>query len=507
MATRAGGLSAMGDKKDLSDLGPRGGVVTPFRPVENEASASAVVAVRAVEAEGEERLTEVGNGRRFARKFEGRFIFVPTIGWLAWSGTHWQRDEGDAAARQAAKEVATELWAELRTVTDQKLVAVGERHARDTERVRGLKAMLEAASTEPEILRHHGDLDQHAMLLATPSGTVELDTGTLRPARPSDLLTRSTGVALEPGATAPTFDSFMLQVFDNNEEHVAAMLRVLGLCLTGRTRDQHWFFLFGVGGNGKSTLVNCARELLGDYARNASYTTFVSSRFIGDSEAPSPGMARLAGARFITASEPKRGARLDLEKIKDFTGGEPVTARLLRKDPFEYTPAGKLVFVGNHLPNITDTDDGTWRRPVLIPFTVKLEDVGPLDRDFPAKLRRELPGILNRLVQGCLDYQRQGLAPPPEWVSATERLRHESDSVVSFLAECCEEGPTLRAQTRQLYPAFEEWCRESGEQVPVTKVEFGRRMAALGRFDKTKYHGNTAWKGIGLRSGRPGSES
>jgi len=118
-------------------------------------------------------------------------------------------------------------------------------------------------------------------------------------------------------------------------------------------------------------------------------------------------MAMLRGARLVTAQETEEGRYWAESKIKSLTGGDPVTARFMRQDFFTYQPTFKLVIVGNHRPGIRNVDDAMRRRLHLIPFTYKPPRP---DKDLPERLRAERPGILAWAVQGCLEWQRVGLA-------------------------------------------------------------------------------------------------
>jgi len=184
----------------------------------------------------------------------------------------------------------------------------------------------------------------------------------------------------------------------DNRALVRFLQRAVGYALTGMTSEQVLFFLYGTGANGKSTFIETCRNLVGEYAQQADFDTFVPK----ENGHPRNDLARLAGARFVAAVEAAQGRQLAENVIKQATGGDTITARFLYREYFEFSPQFKLFLVANHKPVIIGTDEAIWRRIRLIPFTVTIP---PEERDkqLLEKLQRELPGILAWAVRGCLD--------------------------------------------------------------------------------------------------------
>jgi putative DNA primase/helicase len=220
-------------------------------------------------------------------------------------------------------------------------------------------------------------------------------------------------------------------------------------------------------------MVNVMRAVMGDYAVEADFSTFVEQ----PPEKPRPDLARLAGARLVYAEENKEGARLSEAVVKNLTGGGKVVARFLYGREFEYTPTFKLWLATNHRPVITATDYGMWRRIHLVPFDAQFEgdsaDLGLEDRLTATELR----GILSWAVAGCLVWNEEGLAPPLCVRAATAEYREASDLVGQFLAECCAEGG--EADAGPLYRAYVEWAEANGER-RLSSTMFGRRLTDRG---------------------------
>src|SRR5262249_40147816 len=158
---------------------------------------------------------------------------------------------------------------------------------------------------------------------------------------------------------------------------------------TGDTSERVIFILHGVGANGKTTLLEVLRAALGDYTLRTPTETLLAKR---DGSIPND-VARLKGARFVTASESEEGKRLSEAFIKDVTGGDVISARFMRAEFFEFKPECKLWLATNHKPVIRGTDKAIWDRIRLIPFEIRIPE-GEQDKQLLAKLQDELPGIL-----------------------------------------------------------------------------------------------------------------
>lgn len=218
------------------------------------------------------------------------------------------------------------------------------------------------------------------------------------------------------------------------------------------------FILHGTGRNGKSTLLEVVRALLGDYAMRTPTSTLMTKR----GEGIPNDIARLKGARFVSASESEDGRRLAESLIKDLTGGDTISARFLRAEFFDFRPEFKVFLATNHKPGIRGTDDGIWDRVRLIPFDVRILD-DQLDPHLLSKLTKELPGILNWAIRGCLDWQSDGLGMPPVVAEATEAYRSEQGVLAMFIIDRCVVHPRASCGATTLYAAYKEWCEETGE--------------------------------------------
>ena len=214
--------------------------------------------------------------------------------------------------------------------------------------------------------------------------------------------------------------------------------------------------LHGPGTNGKSTLIDVIKRVLGDHALTAAFDTFTRQRDIGKTRND---LARLHRARLVVAAESNEGRRLDEAVVKLITGGDSIAVRFLYQEIFEYTPEFKLMLVTNNRPKVEGADDAIWRRIRLIPFEVSFK--GRADLGLKETLFTELPGILAWAVAGCLAWQSEGLGETAAVEDASREYRQESDVLGAFLAERCEmDGETEVAEVRRAYNEFRDQLNE-----------------------------------------------
>lgn len=470
--------------------------------------------------DGVERFTtDYGNARRFTGQYGDDARFVSGWGWLVYDGQRWQRDATGAAMRMAketalgildeAKDAmrrAERVIEQLKNTTDrneqERLTEERDKHVKRANELTGwalksqgdarLKAMLSLAESEIEVVASVDDFDADLFLLNVQNGTLDLRTGELRPHNRADMLTKLAPVEYDPNAQCPRFEQFMLEVFMGDSELNSYAQRALGYTLTGSVQEQCFFFCHGDGANGKSTLFEAFRQVLGpDYWMKMTSETLMVRQNNG---IPND-VARLQGIRMVVASEIEEGSRWAEGKLKDMTGGDTIPARYLHHEYFDFKPAFKLFVFGNNKPIVRGTDNSTWRRMRLVPFEASFK--GREDKTLPEKLKAEAAGILAWAVRGCLDWQRNGLGKAGKVEDSTEAYREEMDIVGKFVEECCVLLPAARTNSKQLYQAYVEWCREQGINAR-SQTAFGTQLA--GRPGLKKYGGATrGWEGIGLK--------
>ena len=442
---------------------------------------------------GEFHLSDLGNARRLVAEHGADLRYCYQLGkWFVWDGRRWTED-AMAAAERYAKATVCSMYARAASLPETHARKELARHALRSESHRQIAAMIALSRSEPGVPVLTDQLDLDPWALNVLNGTIDLRTGALRPHRRDDLITRLAPVVYDPDATCPTWTAFLEQILDGNLAMLAFLQRAIGYSLTGSTRERVLFLLHGAGSNGKSTLLEAVRAVLGEYAQRTPTQTLLARR---DSTIPND-LARLRGARFVSAAETDEGRHLAEGLVKDLTGGDTIAARFLRAEWFDFRPEFKLWLATNHKPVIRGTDRGIWDRIRLIPFNVSIPDERQ-DKELAGKLMLELPGILGWAVKGCLDWQRAGLDLPEEVRDATEGYRTEMDTLAAFLDERCTVAPAESAAARDLYAAYRTWCEDTGERWTSQKA-FGLRLRERGftseRVGRAKVH---TWLGVGL---------
>ena len=386
---------------------------------------------------------------RFAEIHANDLRYVAAWGrWLFFDGTRWRFDETLLAfdrARQICRQAAAACNANLaKVLASAKTVAAVERLAKSDRR---LAATVDQWDADPWELN-------------TPLGMLDLRTGKLRAHRSDDYVTKMTGVAADASCETPLWHKFLDRITGGDTELAAFLQRLTGYALTGLTREHAMFFLYGTGANGKTTFLNTIIRCANDYHRTAPIETFTAAM----GERHPTDLAGLRGARLVTAVETEEGRRWAESRIKALTGGDRIAARFMRQDFFEFTPNFKLLIAGNHKPGLRTVDEAIRRRFNLIPFTITIP-LAERDESLAEKLKPELAGILAWMVQGCLEWQKHGLAPPQAVTSATQAYLEAEDAVAAWLDECCVRDPKAWERTAALFASWSTWAEKAGEYV------------------------------------------
>ncbi|HEY1630812.1 MAG TPA: phage/plasmid primase, P4 family [Rhizomicrobium sp.] len=451
-------------------------------------------------------LNDFGNAKRLQTRFGEDLMHVEKVGWFTWDGARWDVESGEAHAIKRGHQVSQQIIAEAKALQAKPGKVSPERIDRlyawsvQTGNTSRVSAML--AASKPYLAERVEALDADTYLLAAPNGTIELSTHCeLRESRRADRITRVLGVKYNTAAQCPRFEAFLEQIMPD-EEMRAFLQRILGYCLTGSMREQVFFIFYGTGSNGKSTLMNIIRFIMASYAMNSPIATFLAKREGSGGAEASPDLARLPGARMVSAAEPPEGARLDEAKVKDMSGGETMTVRHLNQGFFDFRPVFKAVISTNHKPVIRGTDRGIWRRIRLVPFTVSIPD-DKIDRNLEAKLLEEAEGILQWMLDGCEEWFATGLRPPEAAIAAVEAYRADEDPVGEFLKARCEVSAhainpstarPFETSAKRLREVYTEWCKDEGLD-PLTGRTFGTKLTGRG-IERRKTGGNTVYVGV-----------
>jgi putative DNA primase/helicase len=472
--------------KDVSDWIAAGGTPAQLLALVETAAVPAEAASSAPPQEAPEPqpadLTEDGVALAFAAAHAGRVVFDHTERrWAEWDGSRWRRDGKERVfdgVRAYVRRIRESVDEAPRSLARMGFAAAVERGVRADQR----------------IAVEHDVWDADPWALGVPGGVVDLRTGTLRAGRPEQYISRQTSVAPTERVDCPRWLQFMDEVTAGDAELTRFLRQWGGYCLTGDTREEALLFMYGPGGNGKGKFLSAMQGILGDYCCTAAMETFTAS---GGDKHPTD-LAMLRGARMVCASETDEGRAWAEVRIKQMTGNDVISARFMRQDFFQYRPQFKLTIIGNHKPVLRNVDDAARRRFNIVPFNFKPPRP---DLELEAKLKAERPGILRWMIEGCLDWQANGLIRPQVVVDATAEYFEAQDLLAHWLTERCQEQATAEAASSALYRDWSGWARDRGEE-PGTNKAFSAAMER--RHPKRRTKTGAVFLGLRLRPSEGG---
>jgi putative DNA primase/helicase len=420
------------------------------------------------------RTTDIANARAFIDAHGNDWRHAHNGGgWHEWDDGRWRRDATQSICARA-QDAISQWWTEVGVAGSPEERELLAKHFLASGKVPRLQAMLTLAATDRRVALPADAFDRDPWLLNVANGTIDLRTGTLRPHRRADLISKRAPIAYHPTAQCPQFYEFLQLIFEGQQELIDFIQRAFGYSATGLVRDQCVFFCWGSGANGKSTLLSIIHAVLGEYGRTAAPSLLMATKH----DAHPTEIADLLGARLVSAIETEQDRRLAEVKVKWLTGGDRLKGRFMRQDFFEFDATHKFWLAGNHKPVVTGTDPAIWRRIHLIPFVVNLKETlqDNLVSDFAATLTDEFPGILAWIVEGALAWHTDGLKPPSIVSAATAAYRQEMDAVGQWIEECCERAANARTPFKLLYNAYAEDLKADA----FSKRAFAQELDRLG---------------------------
>lgn len=472
-------------------------------------------------------LTETGNAERLVYYFGQDLRWCPDLGnWLVWEGHRWKEDKtGDSLVQQkalaTARLIQKQAYAGYRKVDEEedggtrsifgKKMTKSERarmfkYGLDAEDHAQRRNMVSLAKWIPGVAVLAEDFDADDMLCGVPNGVIDLRTGELRRGRRDDLISKRLGCDYDPDAQCPEFDEFLawalgwpaapapglsgekLQEFN---DLVGFVDTLMGYTLSGSAQEELFVFAHGSGGNGKGTLFRLIEAIMGDYAKTLTDQTLMVQK---STQIPQD-IAQLKGMRLAIVHETMEGAQFNESLLKTLSGRDRITARLLHQNETTFDPHFTLWIAGNHKPVIRTFDRGFDRRLKLLPFRAHKEK-HEQDPELKDRLELEMPGILARMVRGCLKWQGNGIVTPDLVQKANDDYKEESDAIMRFVRERCERDEMSTVGAMVLYKAFQKWSKETGDY--CGKEIWFKRMMQGQRFEQVRRSEGKVWLGIRL---------
>lgn len=442
--------------------------------------------------------TDMGNANVLAERFGEILRFSPELGWCYFNGKYWETDR-EHRAMECAMQVADAMistaekgLADARARLDAAGIdpnskdgkAVLEPHnkflkhavaSRDHRRV---KAMVTLAATT--LHSDANEFDADPFLFNTVAGVVDLRTCEILDHEARFKQTNMSLIAPDFDNPHPMFDKFLETISNQDPDWVTYLNLQFGAAMVGKVFSENMVMAFGTGANGKSTIFNVARALFGSYA-TAIDANLIMSRVPTEQER---GMAMLVGKRLAIAQETDEYDRLSGSMLKRLCSTDNQIARRLYKNAQEFTPTHTLFLATNHLPRIESTDEGTWRRIAILPFTAYIPEMQRVS-DFHNKLiDAEGSAILGWFCRGAMEFLSRGMfiEKPKVVVEATQEYRTSEDWFARFLGDCCVEpkmAKGIATAHSDLFAEYQIWCRDNGLKA-MSSIAFSKSIANAG---------------------------
>lgn len=474
---------------------------------------------------------DYGNARRLLSLYQGKVLYdSASANWLLYDNGRWKPDN---KRKDGMYRVANELYCNLESILYQEFAdyvreadRLDEEYAdeedeadEDTEEAKFYRSQRERfinLHKEVRKLGNHAtqrnmlnsaatqsggnsvEFNRHNHLLVVQNGTVDLRTGNLLPHVPGYYITMRADVKYDPAAQEPKrFLQFLNEIFDNNQELIDYVHRLLGYCLTGETREHVFHVLHGEGANGKSVLINLLCRMFSEYCKNVSAGALERH---SDNDRPNPSLLQAKDARIIVVNETNAGVKLNSALIKQISAGDEICPRALYQDNEHFTPHMQILWITNHIPQIDWNDGGLRRRYKLIPFTVTFAP-DQQDKNLQEKLWAEREGIFKWIVDGAIEWYAQGLGDLPDTMAdALEKERLNEDSVYAFFKDAIliTGNPQDRIPASSVYQSYLRYCENNEVDNPETISKLGKTLPKLGVVKK-KTPGCNVYVGINIR--------
>ena len=453
-------------------------------------------------------LTDLGNGLRFVRDHGDSVRYCEEVGkkWYVWETTGEQGTGGyfrldNTKLVNRLGKITVESIVDEKTIDDERPLSGNKTynelryaHYLYTQDSKGLRNMLDMASSELPIAVRSDDFDKNQMLLNLVNGTYDLAADEFRAARRADLMTKQAQVVYDAEAPAPeTWIRIHKEYFNGDEGMFQFLHRAYGYALTGDVSERVVFIFQGATDAGKSTILRFLHWLMAGYAVRIPTERLMQKRGGGGGGIPNDIM-RMRGARIVSASEMEEDKRLAEGQLKELVANDIVTARHMKAEWVDFEPTHKLFIGTNPMPRIHDSSGATWNKIRLVKFnrSIPKEEQDPYILD---TLKAEASGILNLMLQGCRDWREHGLGTTSAVTLATNAAKAEQDTVGLFLEECTQ--PTLKVEKGALYQTYKRWAEENQGFV-LSKNKFGRLLIARGT---EEHNTNTVryWVGLSLK--------
>jgi putative DNA primase/helicase len=405
-----------------------------------------------------------GNATCVRMRHRDRFAHNRNFGWLHYTGTHWEREGAEVAMGNAIIET---LHARLRAAIDtgkaDNYKHILEKCLPNTAREKAIMHRL----TRTLYLTHE-TFAEADHLLNVRNGVIDLSTGDIFPHDPSQRFMTCVPVCYDPNADQSFWRKWLVEAV--GEEAADWLQLAVGYSLTGSTKEEVLFYLYGPPRSGKGTFTETILTLLGSpLAEAIPFDLLTAPR---DVDTQNFRLAPLRGTRFVTASESNPYERFNEAKLKSLTGGDSIQCAFKHHDSFTYRPRFKIWLSSNQPVNVDPDDTAAWSRLRVIEFPTS--HLGEENKGLKEAMRsREvLEGVLAWAIQGAIRWYALGDAGLPPLKSGEEiKTSHRSDldKVQAWLDERCESVAGTFVANATLYQDYKSWCEANGVEAKKQK--------------------------------------
>lgn len=471
---------------------------------------------------------EDGDAYLLIKLLKNRYLYDhATKDWYYWNDHYWRLDKlnhimnmtkelidlyGEQLIYELyAKEKAEKEGPEKSVTKHNRLASKLNERIQQLSGIKRKQRILTLAATGLNSLGNTGEgWDKDPMLLTCKNGCIDLKKGEFRAGKQSDFIrTISPTDWINYDTPCSMWEKFISEMFGKDQLVIDYVQRLFGYGITGLNTEHVFPIFWGPEGrNGKSTLFDTLKHVLGEFAYRVP-KGYLMDQGTKNSNSSNPDAitAGFQGKRLAWCSETNEKDRLDVAKLKELVGGDTMTARLpYAKRPIEFDPSHLFLTITNKRPKAPANDPALWHRVHLIPLTNRfIDNPSPnkqnefkADKQLKNKLEKEKPGILAWLVRGCIFWQEFGLNPPNSIVSATSEYQANEDIIGDFIKECClcsENDSVLQIQPKNLYAAYKSWCDDVGH-FAMAKKNFLKDLRT--RFEQKIIRGTRYFKNIDL---------
>ncbi len=409
--------------------------------------------------------SDKGNAAIFAKVFGSICRFnVTAKEWFVYTKGSWKLDQGGMITSRYGKFLADALMKYGLELKDEQSKKAFLNHCVRLGQLRYRDTMIKDA--RECFFFSEDDLDKDQYILNCKNGVLNLKTFEFLSHSPSFMCSKQANVKYDSNASAEVWEKYINEVMDGNKAKIDFLQKILGLSLTGDTREETCYLLYGsTTRNGKSTFVETFAYMLGNtdgYALNMKPESLAMKNNM-DSRQASEDIARLKGCRFLNAAEPPKRMVFDAALLKTLLGRDSITARRLYQSDFQFVPVFKLFINTNYLPLIQDSTLFSSGRLTVISFdhhfSIQEQDKGLKDR---LKQPENLSGLLNWCIEGLKKYYKEGAIAPPEVREATDQYQEDSDKIGNFIRECLIALPGKNVSAKDAYLEYSKWCSDNG---------------------------------------------